>query len=249
MSNTFDALWVTTSGSLKRFDQPLQRYLRQQTAIAQWQYVQTQDEPSSLEIAVQLLQDYLESCARPLHLAGHGTGGLVALLCARRSPELVKSLTLLSVGAHLSLDWIAHYYFHLHLLGCDRDRVLLHMVRDLFGEQKPVIAKALAQRLQQDLDHSPSPNSLLKTIDLPQRDVPVPMLVCSSQDDLVIDKREIQGWDPWLKNCDRLWQCPGGRHFFHYFYPQIVGDQILDFWGSTLAQVTIPGALVSNNNA
>ena len=243
MSNTFDALWVNTSPSLKRFDQPLLRYLRQHTAIAQWQYIQTQDEPSSLDEAVRLLQDYLQTCDGPMHLAGHGTGGLVALLYARQYPEQVKSLTILSVGTHLSLDWLAHYYFHLHLLPCDRHKVLMHVVHDLFGDQPPATAKALANRLQQDLNHSPSPNSLLKTIDISQAKVPVPMLICGSQDDLVVDQRELQEWHPWLKRCDRLWQCPGGRHFFHYFYPQIVGDQFLDFWRSTPTQLTAPVAL------
>ena len=245
MSKLFNALWVNTSKSLQRFDQPLQQYLRRHTAIAQWQYSQTQDEPSSLDEAVRLLHDYLQSCDEPKHLAGHGTGGLVALLCAHRYPERVKSLTLLSVSPQLGLDWIAHYYFHLQLLTCNRQQVFMHVVRDLFGDQRPSIAKALAKRLQQDLDHSPSPNSLLSTIELPQGGVPVPMMVCGSRDDLVIDSHELQAWYPWLKDCDRLWQCLNGRHFFHYFHPQIVGDQILDFWNSVSNQTMVPISLRS----
>ncbi|MEB3337528.1 MAG: hypothetical protein VKJ46_08710 [Leptolyngbyaceae bacterium] len=30
----------------------------------------------------------------------------------------------------------------------------------------------------------------------------------------------------------QLQVCPGGRYCFHYFYPQQVGEQILNFWRS-----------------
>ncbi len=242
---TLDALWISTSPSLQRFDQPLQTYLNQQTAIAQWQYLQTQDEPSSLDEAVRLLRLYLNSCNGPIHLVGHGTGGLVALLYARQHPERVKSLTLLAVGAQLSLDWMAHYYFHLQLLPCGRQAVLAHVVRDLFGHQSLGITKSLVKRLQQDIDHSPSPNSLLNTIDIPQQTMSMPLLVCGSQNDVVIDTHELQGWCPWLKGSDRIWQCPRGHHFFHYFHPQMVGDQILDFWQSTPDPLAPPMSLNS----
>jgi hypothetical protein len=57
-------------------------------------------------------------------------------------------------------------------------------------------------------------------------------MVCGSQDDVVVDPNLLQGWQPWLKSGDRLWQCPNGRYFFHYFHPQQVSQQIVDFWSS-----------------
>jgi hypothetical protein len=40
----------------------------------------------------------------------------------------------------------------------------------------------------------------------------------------------LHDWLNWLKPEDKLWECPEGYHFFHYFYPQQVGEQILSFW-------------------
>jgi pimeloyl-ACP methyl ester carboxylesterase len=55
-------------------------------------------------------------------------------------------------------------------------------------------------------------------------------MVCGSEDDAVVDPVQIQGWQPWLKPGDRLWQCPGGRHFFHAAHPDVVAQEVLKFW-------------------
>lgn len=226
----YDALWVNTSASLQRFDQPLLKVLSAQVPIAHWAYRQTPDEPSDLEIPVQLLHDYLRDQGRPLHLVGHGTGGLVALLVARQWPEYVRSLTLISVGAQASLDWIAHYYFHLRFLGCRPDQVFHQLVTDLFGRQNPAGHRYLGRLLRCALATSPSPHSLMQTATVPKGRIPVPFLACSGHDDVVVDPHEVEGWRPWLKNCDRIYHCPQGRHFFHGTHPDLVGEQILDFW-------------------
>ena len=56
------------------------------------------------------------------------------------------------------------------------------------------------------------------------------MMVCGSEDDAVISPDQIQGWQPWLKPGDRLWRCPGGRHFFHAAHPEAVAQEVLKFW-------------------
>ena len=236
ISNAFDALWLNTSPSLKRFHQPLLQRLCRPTAVAQWDYCQTPDDASSLEVAVQLLQDYLQSRDRPVHLIGHSTGGLVGLLYARQYPESVRSLTLLGVGAQVTLDWIAHYYFHLGFLTCNRSEAIAQLVPDLFGPQKPNTTRWLTKLLLQDLATSPSPHSLLQTMSLSQGGVSVPLFVCGAMDDVIVDSHELAGWRPWLKRGDRLWQYAQGRHFFHSKYPQPVSQQILDFW-QTIPQV------------
>lgn len=232
MSVLPDALWLNASTSLKSFDLPLLRYLSQQVVIAQWEYLPTQDEASSLDGALILLQDYHKHSDRPVHLLGHGLSGLLGLLYARRHPERVKSLTLLSVGVYPAVDWQAHYYTQRQLLLCHRSMLLAHMVRSLLGPLTRSVTEKVVRILEQDLDSSPSPHSLLHRISLPPGDVPVPLLVCGSRNDIVVDPNARRDWQNWLKPGDRLWECPGGRHFFHYFHPELVGQQILKFWQS-----------------
>ena len=230
MTHSIDALWVTTSPHLNRFDQPLIQQLCKHTTIAQWQYQQSEDEPCSLDIAVDLLHEYLKTYDYPLHLIGHGTGGLVSLLYARQCPQRVRSLTLLGVGAWAALDWMAHYYFHLQLVPYRRHLVLSQLIPDFFGEQNPTITCYLARLLEKELAVSPSPHSLFQRSNLAPGGVPVPLLVCGSKQDPVVDTQAIREWQPWLKECDRIWQCANGRHFFHCFHPLPVAEQILKFW-------------------
>jgi len=48
-------------------------------------------------------------------------------------------------------------------------------------------------------------------------------MICGSKDDILSTPTNCWGWQAWLKEGDRLWSCPQGRHFFHY-YPQHVDD-------------------------
>lgn len=225
-----DALWLNVSASFQRFDQALLKPLARYIPIAHWAYRQTPDEPSSLSAALDLLHEFMQQQAHPLHLIGHGTGGLLGLLYTRQHPERVRTLTLLSVGVNPMVDWQAHYYAQLEALPCSRQRVLAQMAYTLFGHQAQPLVGGWVRLLEQDLAHSPSPHSLWKRQSaLPGR-VPVPMMVCGSADDVVVAPAQIQGWQPWLKAGDRLWQCPGGRHFFHAVHPQAVAQEVLKFW-------------------
>jgi pimeloyl-ACP methyl ester carboxylesterase len=243
MTHSIGALWVTTSSYLHRFDQPLLQRLRKHTTLAQWQYQQSEDEPCALEVAVDLLHEYVQGCEHPIHLLGHGTGGLVSLLYSQQCPQYVHSLTLLGVGAWLMVDWIAHYYLHLQLLPCSRRQVLAQLIPDLFGMQNPTVTRYLASLLEKELAVSPSPNSLFQQTNLMPRSLSIPLLVCGSTNDPVVDSRALKEWQPWLKVGDRLWQSTEGHHFFHCFYPQPVAEQIVDFWrtqaGSPLPAVQL----------
>ncbi|MGD1803893.1 alpha/beta fold hydrolase [Dapis sp. BLCC M126] len=230
MSKIPDVLWLNTSPSLQIFNQRLIRYLSRKVLIAEWDYLQTPDDPCVPDIAVTLLHDYLKSINKPIHLIGHSTSGLVGLMYARKYPERVKSLTLLSVGVHPTVDWQAHYYVHRHLLPCSREISLANMVKSLFGEQDRKITQNLVRILERDLDLSPSPHSLLKRQSMIPREVPVPLMVCGSHDDVIIDPNLIQGWQPFLKPEDRIWECPEGRYFFHHFSPLNVAKPLLEFW-------------------
>ncbi|MGB3202482.1 MAG: alpha/beta hydrolase, partial [Nodosilinea sp.] len=227
-----DAVWLNVSPSFERFDYKLLSSLARHVAVAHWAYRQTPDEPSSIDIAVALLHDYLKGHNRPVHLLGHGTGGLVGLLYARQNPHRVKSLTLLAVGINPMVDWQAHYYTQLERLPCSRQQVLTQMVYSLFGHQARPLARGWVNLLEQDLLHSVSPHSLLKRASQCPGSVSVPLLVCGGEDDCVVDPTQIQGWQPWLKPGDRIALCPG-RHFFHAVYPHQLASQILSFWGTT----------------
>ena len=230
MSTIPDVLWLNTSPSLKVFNQRLIRYLSRKILIAEWDYLQTPDEPCILDIAVTLLHDYLKSLDRPINLIGHSTSGLVGLIYARKYPEKVKSLTLLSVGAYPTIDWQAYYYVHRNLLPCSRQIILTNMVKSLFGEQDRKTTQNLVNILEKDLDLSLSPHSLLKRQSMFPRGVDVPLMVCGSHDDTIIDPNLIREWQPFLKPKDRIWESPHGGYFFQHFYPLNVAQSLVDFW-------------------
>ncbi|HEY9845469.1 MAG TPA: alpha/beta hydrolase, partial [Candidatus Caenarcaniphilales bacterium] len=192
MSKLPDVLWLNTSPSLHCFAQPLLRYLSHQEIIAQWDYCQSQDEASSLDTALLLLHSYLKSHTRPVHLIGHSTGGLLGLLYARQYPERIKSLTLLAVGVDAAVDWQAHYYLHRQLLS--RQQVLSGMVYNLFGYQDTETIKRLESILERDLDVSVSPHSLFQQLTMLPEGVPVPLMVCGSIDDIVVEPCALRAW-------------------------------------------------------
>ena len=225
-----DVLWVNTSPSLQCFAKPLLCYLSDRVTMQEWEYCQSQDEVSSLDAAAVLLDDYLKESNRPVHLVGHSTGGLLGLLYSRRYPEKVKSLTLLAVGVDPAVDWQAHYYIHRQSL--TRQKLLTDMVYNLFGYQDERSLNSLTRLLEQDLDCSLSPHSLFERVSMTPGTVSVPMMVCGSLNDMVVEPDALQAWRPYLKWGDRLWSCLEGRHFFHFFQSQLVAEQLLDFWKS-----------------
>ncbi|MBE9138427.1 alpha/beta hydrolase [Nodosilinea sp. LEGE 07088] len=242
LSTCPDALWLNASLSFERFDYKLLGCLARHVEVAQWAYRQTPDEPSCLDIAVTLLHDYLKGHNRPVHLMGHGTGGLVGLLYARQNPHRVKSLTLLSVGVNPMIDWQAHYYAQLERLPCPRSHLLTQMAYSLFGHQARPLVSGWVKLLEQDLLHSISPHSLLKRASLCPGSVAVPLLVCGGEEDAIIDLNQIRGWQPWLKTGDRIALFPG-RHFFHGVSPQPVAKRVLSFWEMTDHRLVAPQSL------
>ena len=232
MSSAPDILWLSCSPSLKRFDQPLLQLLAKPITVAQWVYSQTLDEASSLSTAIALLHDYLKHRRQPIHLIGHGMGGVIGLLYARQHPERVRSLTLLAVAAQPAATWHAHYYVQRQLLPCGRQQILAQTVRSLFGNPLPYSVKDLAIALAKDLETSPTPHSLLQLGSLPKGGVAMPMLICGSQNDPIADPGAIEDWHCFLKSSDRIRQCDQGHHFFHYFHADRVAAEVLSFYQS-----------------
>ncbi len=223
-------VWINANPSFRHFDGRIIRYLSQQIPIAYWEYAQTPDEASSLDIAVTLLHDYLKSKSQPIDLVGHGTGGLLGLLYARKYPHRVKSLTLLGVGAAPGIDWQAHYYQMRKLLPCSSEMILGRMVKMMFGDRSKSNVMDLVKIIQRDLYTSPTAHSLYQLNTIESAGVSMPLMVCGSENDGIVDPLALQGWSDYLKDDDILWTIPRGHHFFHYFFPEYTGRKIIKFW-------------------
>lgn len=225
-------VWINANPSFKHFDSRIVRYLSRQIPIAYWEYQQNKDEASSMDIALGLLHEYLEPKSEPVDLVGHGTGGLLGLLYARKHPNRVKSLTLLGVGSNPAIDWQAHYYQMRKLLPCTQEMLLARMVQMMFGYQSRANVLDLVKLLKQDLYTAPTTHSLyhyqLDRVDA--GGVLMPMLVCGSDNDGIVPTPALQGWSDHLKDEDTLWVNPLGHHFFHYFFPEHTGRKIIKFW-------------------
>ena len=89
-----DILWINVSPALKVFNQHFLQELSKSYKVATWDYTQSLDEGASLDNTIQLLHEYLSQSDRPLHLMGHGTGGLLALLYAYNYPKKISNIWL-----------------------------------------------------------------------------------------------------------------------------------------------------------
>ena len=223
-------VWVNANPSFRHFDSRIIRYLSNRMPIAYWEYEQNLDEASSINIALTLLHDYLKSRSEPIDLIGHGTGGLLALLYARKYPRRVKSLILLGVGCVPAIDWQAHYYHMRKMLPCSQEMLLGRMVQMMFGHQSWANVKNLAEILKKDLYTAPTEHSLYQIDLIKSGGVSMPMMVCGSENDGIVDLPTLQRWQNYFKEEDLLWTTPMGHHFFHYFFPEETGRQIIQFW-------------------
>jgi len=76
------------------------------------------------------------------------------------------------------------------------------MVYNLFGKQSHVVTKEIIKILENDLMSSLSPHSLYQRFSMFPGNAPVPMLICGSDNDFVVDSNLLHGWQPWLKEGD-----------------------------------------------
>lgn len=256
MKQEVDVLWLSVSPHLKCFDQRLLSQLAKAAPIRRWEYCQTVDEPCCIESVVAALHEHVSARAAlekssgqgkyQVHLVGHGVSGVVGLLYARRYPEQVASLTLLSVGAMPAVNWQAHYYALRQLLPCSREIILAQMTRLLFGQQPIRFAKALMQLLAKDLDSNLTLHSLAHHTKIPAGGVDMPLLVCNGEKDAIIGTQKQALWSDVIDSgdslqerlCDRashkassrLWLCAEGNHFFHFQHPATVAQVITNHW-------------------
>jgi pimeloyl-ACP methyl ester carboxylesterase len=223
-------LWVSASPSLKYFHRRLLNSLSKVVEIEFWEYYQTLDEGSSIDGAIELLEEYLSQSDTPIHLIGHGIGGVIALGYARKYPPKVASLTLLSVAVQPGNNWHSYYYNQLQSFPCDRNYMLRSVAIDLFPGICSTHIQDLADRLERDLLEAPSNCSLFKLDILPKGGVDMPVMICGSKDDPVITSPALYGWKSHFKTGGNIWRSATGGHFFHHFHSELVSNRIQQFW-------------------
>ncbi len=227
------ALFVGVSQGLQYLNLPLSRILSRHTTMACWDYHQELDDSCDLETPITLLYDYLKNRSESIHLIGHGIGGVISQIFAHRYPERIRTLTLLAVSPQPGLTWHTHYYIQRKLIPCERSKLLLHSAKTLAGRHLcQSQLQRLAAGLAMDLDSSPIPHSLLNITVLPEITLTVPTLIGLDTRDPVVDPTFQAMWSKSLRPIDAMWSISTGSHFFHYFSPQPLADQITAFWHS-----------------
>jgi pimeloyl-ACP methyl ester carboxylesterase len=207
------------------------RHLGSEFPLKYWEYSQTPDEPASLEIALELLHDFMQTSNQPVHLIGHGLGGTLALSYTRRYPSQVASLVLLSVAIQPIITWQTYYYYQLLTTFAHRHQVLQKVASEISGITCRQYVQNLASRLDRDLLEAPVHTSLLQqNFLLPQGSIAQPLLVCGAVDDPVLSGSSFDDWSYHLKPGDRIFHQSQGGHFFHHHYTDQVGMKIQNFW-------------------
>jgi pimeloyl-ACP methyl ester carboxylesterase len=181
-------------------------------------------------MAVKRLHDFFTWRDRPLHLISHSTSGLVGLMYARRYPHKVSSLGLLAVGWLYAINLQAHYYTHFSAFPWSRKQVVNQMVGDMLGLKNKSINPRFISYFKDYLACSPCPHSLFRMSNSRDEGGEVPLLICSRKTEFVVSPIVMRRWSKFLKKGSRLGECQDSRHFFQHFYPEQVGEKILNFW-------------------
>ncbi|MBE9063507.1 alpha/beta fold hydrolase [cf. Phormidesmis sp. LEGE 11477] len=250
MNHDSNLLWLSVSPSLKCLNRQLLSHLVKVAPVRQWEYCQSVDEPCCVDSIVAALHEYVSDRAliearsgNPnyrVHLLGHGVSGAVALLYARQHPERVASLTLLSVSAMPAVNWQAHYYAMRKLLPCSREIVLTQMIQTLFDRQPVRFSKTLVHLLAKDLDSNLTFHSLAHSARIPKGGTKMPLLVCNGEQDSIVDNQGQVQWYEVMKEGDRMWHCPEGKHFFHFHHAQATAEVIAQHIERARSQTKAP---------
>ncbi|MDJ0620226.1 MAG: alpha/beta hydrolase [Calothrix sp. MO_192.B10] len=229
MSMYGDIVWVSGSPYLRCLHIPLLKKLFRNTNVSVWEYIQSLDESACMDTAIELLHSYLKTKESPVNLIGHSIGGTIALVFARKYPQLVKSLSLLAVAAQPARTWHVNYYQQRQIYTLNQGEALSNTLHHIFRDKFPCNQSKLMDKFYQDLENLPLMHSLFQIEQLPTGGVSMPLMICSGQIDMILGYPELHEWEKYLKPEDIVWKCPQGGHFFHYFYPEIVSKQISNF--------------------
>jgi len=189
-----DVLWLSVSPSGQFFDRCLVSYLNDSVPVQIWEYQQTEDEAWSLDMAVELLHDFLTWRDRPLYLINHSTSGLVGLMYGRRYPHKVSSLGLLAVGWLYAINLQAHYYTHFSAFSWSRKQVLTQMVGDRLKLKNQSINQRFISYFKDDLACSICPHSLFRMSNSRDEGGEISLLICSRKTEFVVSPIVMRRW-------------------------------------------------------
>ena len=223
-------LWLDLQPSLYCFNCRLSRLLASSRTVRRWSFEHDPDESCSIATIHNLLrQSILETGGRP-HLVAHGLSGTIAHRFVHQYPELIQSLTLLSVDSQISNHWTSHYHEMRKQLSCTRAHLLQHLTSLLFECNQPKVYVALAELMAKCLDSDFVMSSLISHDLYGELEaIPVPLLVLNGDNDFVVDRNAKQRWAATLKPGDCYESIANSRHFFQFHHPVVVADRINNF--------------------
>ena len=223
--------WVDLQPSLYCLNSRLAQRLSRSFSVRRWSFCHDPDEFCSIETLHSLLKETLMDEDQPVHLIGHGISGTVACLFSHRYPELVQSLTLLSVDTKIANQWSSHYFQMRRQLPCVRSKILSHLSSLLFSCQHSRARELFPQLLERCLDQDFIDGSLLdgQRLSGSLRAPSMPMLVMNAAHDIVVDAGSHARWARVLKPGDRYVEVKRGRHFFPADQFALAADSITNF--------------------
>ena len=223
-------LWIDLQPTLYCLNKRVAQLLSRTFVVQRWSFQHDLDESCSVSTVHDLLRQTLEASSEPFHLVGHGISGTVACLFAEKYPELVKSLTMMSVDTLSTNHWSSHYLEMRSKLPSSRQALLTHLSSLLFSSSNSRAAEVLPCLLAKCLDTEFIQGSIVDHQQTSDLNVPpIPTLVLNGEYDFVVDSKSVNRWSTALKSGDRYVCMSEGRHFFQFDQSQRVADLITAF--------------------
>ncbi len=225
-----EIIWLDIQPSLYGFNCRLVRLLTASRRVKRWSFQHDPDEACTIDTIHNLLRESIVSSKQRPHVVAHGISGTIACLFAQQYPELLSSLTLLSVDTNNANHWTSHYHVMRGQLPCSRDKILTNLASKLFDVEDQRIIATLAKLMAKCLDcdfviSSLFSNSLSGHLQAPK----VPTLIINGDYDFVVDKAAKTRWNSKLKLGDHYESVDAGRHFFHFHKPALTAEKINAF--------------------
>ncbi|WP_114994346.1 alpha/beta fold hydrolase [Synechococcus sp. UW179A] len=223
-------LWIDLQPTLHCLNKRVAQLLSRSFAVQRWSFQHDLDESCSVQTVLELLRQTLVASSEPMHLVGHGISGTVACLFAEKYPDLVKSLTLLSVDTLSANHWSSHYLDMRSQLPTSRQAILSHLSSLLFSSNNSRSTEIVPCLLAKCLDTEFIQGSIVNQQTIKNLQTPeVPTLVLNGEFDFVVDINSHDRWSETLKSGDRYVCMKNGRHFFQFNQAQHAADLITAF--------------------
>jgi pimeloyl-ACP methyl ester carboxylesterase len=223
-------LWLDLQPSVFCFNKKLACILSQSRHVRRWSFQHDLDEICSLTTIFDFLRETVDQLDSPPHVVAHGLSGTFACLFARQFPKAFRSLTLISVDPVSSNQWTSHYLEMRRRLPCSRSSILSHIVPLLFDKNFSESNLVLSGFFEKCLDCDYISGSIASHSLLPNlSSIDIPLSIINGSHDFVVDQNSSCRWKPYLKNGDRFYSLPEGRHFSHFSQPKLFGKLINSF--------------------